>query len=94
MPKPAVELNIALEAISADLDAMADEIATAAGQVAQLSQGQQEHKLALTKIDHKLDQLLDIFRQLPTRSDVDNLRKRIAYLENPSLVRPEGFDAE
>lgn len=97
-PKSRVNLDVALLAISTDMDQMGEEIAGVAGEVATLALAQRETNLKIDKTNAKLDTLLDLIRErvLPQVDDVDNLRRRLVLAED-SLARVEkrtGSDAE
>jgi len=79
-----VDLDLALEAVSEDLDTMGDEIATVAGKVAKLQDGQDDLVDSVRAVDHKLDTLIDLIRTqvLPAVSEVDTLRRRVTDTED------------
>jgi hypothetical protein len=83
MPTADSALDIALDAVSEDLDAIGDEVATMAGQVAQTNgEVHGMHK--------KLDDLIELItsRVLPAIDSVDDIRRRVVYLEDYYNTRP------
>ena len=92
MPSHNVDLDVALVAISDDLDAMVEEVATIAGQQVQLAQDFRDGRQDMRGIDHKLDVLLDLFRTqvFPAIQEIPEIRRRIAYLENRRLSPLDG----